>query len=163
MSEQRISDVTERDIDVFLTYAERARESGRQPDYRTETIEMLWLDLLDARRERDDLRIENAQLCEKLAEAQRGEDIPGLVKRIAEAERELELARPVIEAAAFLIRNDEVGWRGRSDDPDEFTCECCGAHHLHCDRIVHTPTCAINKLIVAVRAYDAAREGVTHA
>jgi hypothetical protein len=112
-----------------------------------------------AERDLDELRIENAQLCEKLAAAQRGEDIPGLVRRIAKAERELELTRPVVEAAAFLIRTDEVGWRGQSDDPDEFACECCRAHHLNPDRIVHTETCAINKLIVAVRAYDAAREG----
>jgi hypothetical protein len=71
MSEQRISDVTERDIDVFLTYAERARESGRQPDYRTETIEMLWLDLLDARRDRDEAIAVREKAERELAEARK--------------------------------------------------------------------------------------------
>jgi hypothetical protein len=62
----------------------------------TLTERLLALDLMDA-------RIENAQICEKLAAAQRGEDIPGLVKRIAEAERELALARPVVEAATNAL------------------------------------------------------------
>jgi hypothetical protein len=82
MSEQRISE---------------AELAGMKPENRLE--EALRLDLLDARQQRDELRIENAQLCEKLAAAQRGEDITGLVKRIAKAERELALARPVVEAA----------------------------------------------------------------
>jgi hypothetical protein len=79
--------------------AEIISEDGNNP------IRARWLalDLLDARRERDEaiaarekaereldeLRIENGQICEKLVSAQRGEDIPGLVRRIAKAEREL--------------------------------------------------------------------------
>jgi hypothetical protein len=90
-------------------------------------------DVISLMRERDELRIENAQLCEKLAAAQRGEDIPGLVQRIAKAERELELARPVIEAARA---HENQGWWMQGE-----TAYCCDC-----------PVC------VAIRAYDAARE-----
>jgi hypothetical protein len=86
-----------------------------------------------AERELDELRIENGQICEKLAAAQRGEDIPGLVGRIAKAERELALARPVVEAAHYAAGVFSV-----------LPLEQQGAH--------------VQELVCAIRAYDAARE-----
>jgi hypothetical protein len=98
-------------------------------------------DVISLMRECDDLRIENAQICEKLVSAQRGEDIPGLVQRIAKAERELELARPVIEAA-----------------------EAESAHHTSGPTLARLALLRANgnvcqcALCVRIRAYDAARE-----
>jgi hypothetical protein len=73
------------------------------------------------------------------------------------AEKERDEARPVLEAAKWLVREDKVGWHGHGENPDEFYCEGCLEHNLDSSLIQHKASCPINALILAVRTYDAAR------
>ena len=129
MSEQRVSDES---LEYLASISTGIPFQGEPED-----VIALALDLLAARAEIGELRIENAQICEKLAASQRGEDIPGLAQRAAKAETKLSAAGGLIVAAMNFVGAEHAVFGGPS-------AESCGlaAHDV---------------LLRAARSYDAAR------
>ncbi len=93
------------------------------------------------RSELEESRIENAQLCEKLAAAQRSEDIPGLAQRAAKAETKLAAAGGLLVAAMNFVGAEHAVFGGPAGSGS-----CSLAAH--------------DALLQAARSYVAARNAV---